>query len=193
MGTPPAGNITRLLQAWSSGDPRALEQLTPLVYQELRRLARSHMRREPAGHVLQATGLVHEAYLRLVDQSRATYRDRLHFFGSAASIMRRVLVDHARMDRSAKRGGHAFRVALGEEPGVHDPHADLLLIHDCLEQLSSMDERQGKVVELRFFGGLSIEETAEVLGISPMTTKREWMVARRWLFRELGRSSASLT
>lgn len=189
MGQP--GDITELLLSWSSGDPRALENLTPLVYEELRRLARSHMRRERVGHTLQTTGLVHEAFLRLVDQRRASWRDRLHFFGAAASAMRRVLVDSARARQSSKRGGEAIQLPLDDAMGVSDRHADVLEIHECLGRLSALDARQGRIIELRFFGGLSIEETAELEGISPMTVKREWAVARAWLFREIGRGQQS--
>ena len=185
------GDITELLLSWSSGDARALENLTPLVYEELRRLARSHMRRERGGHTLQTTGLVHEAFLRIVDQHRVSWRDRLHFFGAAANAMRRVLVDYARERQSSKRGGDAIQLTLNEAVGVSDRHADLLVIHDCLERLFALDARQGRIVELRFFAGLSIEETAEVEGISPMTVKREWGVARAWLFREIGSPKAN--
>lgn len=179
------GDITVLLIAWGSGDALALEKLTPLVYEELRRLARSHMRRERGNHTLQTTGLVHEAFVRLVDHDRVSYRDRLHFFGAAANAMRRVLVDYARSRRSAKRGGEAIQLTLDEASDVPDKCVELLLIHDCLDRLSMLDERQSRIVELRFFGGLSIEETAELEGISPMTVKREWAVARAWLFREI--------
>ncbi|MBL8227088.1 MAG: sigma-70 family RNA polymerase sigma factor [Bryobacterales bacterium] len=182
-----SGEITALLHAWSSGDRKAIENLTPLIYNELRRLARHHMQRERGGHTLGATGLVHEAFLRLLDESRVSYRDRLHFFGAAAGVMRRVLIDYARARRCSKRGGDAIRVTLDEALQVSGGPPDLLLIDDCLRRLSALDERQGRIVELRFFGGLSIEETAELQGISPMTVKREWSVARAWLFREMGR------
>ncbi len=184
-----SGEITALLQAWGSGDRHAIEDLTPLIYGELRRLARSHMRRERDNHTLGATGLVHEAFLRLLDESRVSYRDRLHFFGAAAGIMRRVLVDHARARRTAKRGGEAIRVTFDEALEVPGGPPDLLLIDECLRRLASLDERQSRIVELRFFGGLSIEEAAELQGISPMTVKREWSVARAWLFREMGGSN----
>ncbi|HUQ94358.1 MAG TPA: sigma-70 family RNA polymerase sigma factor [Bryobacteraceae bacterium] len=185
-----SGEITVLLHAWRSGDRQAIEDLTPLIYGELRRLARFHMRRERGDHTLGATGLVHEAFLRLLDECRVSYRDRLHFFGAAAGVMRRVLVDHARARRTSKRGGEAIRVTLDEALDVPGGPPDLLLIDDCLRRLSALYERQGRIVELRFFGGLSIEETSELLSISPMTVKREWSVARAWLFREMGGSDA---
>lgn len=185
-----SGEITALLHAWGSGDRHAIEDLTPLIYGELRRLARSHMRRERGDHTLGPTGLVHEAFLRLLDDTRVSYRDRLHFFGAAAGVMRRVLVDHARARGTSKRGGEAIRVTLNEALDVPGGPPDLLLIDDCLRRLSSLDERQSRIVELRFFGGLSIEETAELQGISPMTVKRQWSVARAWLFREMGGSDA---
>jgi RNA polymerase sigma factor (TIGR02999 family) len=186
-----ASEVTRLLLAWGAGDPKALEALTPLVYDELRRLARSHMRREKRDHTLQTTALVHEAYLRLVDHRGLSWRDRVHFFGAAAGIMRRVLIDHARQRLTAKRGGQTIQIEFDQALNIPDARADLLRIHECLNQLSALDERQGRIVELRFFGGLSIEETAEVEGISPMTVKREWAVARAWLFREMGLSRSA--
>jgi RNA polymerase sigma factor (TIGR02999 family) len=188
-----AGDVTRLLLAWGSGDARALDALAPLVYDELRRLARFHMRREKTDHTLQTTALVHEVYLRMVNHHATSYRDRIHFFGAAAGIMRRVLIDHARQRLTAKRGGQAIQVAFDQALEVPDPHAGLLRVHECLNQLSALDERLGRIVELRFFGGLSIEETALAVGISPMTVKREWAVARAWLFREMsGREHRSL-
>ena len=189
MPQPAAGSITELLLAWSSGDHQALDRLTPVVYDELRRIARSQLRRESGRHTLQTTALVHEAYLRLVNHNRVSWRDRLHFFGAAAGVMRRVLVDQARERLTSKRGGGGVHLSLEEVPEVPDSRIDLLLIHDCLNQLSSLDERQGRIVELRFFGGLSIEETAELMGTSPMTVKREWAVARAWLFRQMGDAS----
>jgi RNA polymerase sigma factor (TIGR02999 family) len=181
-----AGNITELLLSWCSGDPRALDRLTPLVYEELRRIAHSQLRREKSPRTLQTTALVHEAYLRLVSHDRVSWRDRLHFFGAAAGVMRRVLVDQARERLASKRGGGGIHVSLEEARGVPDRQFDLLQVHECLNQLSSLDERQGRIVELRFFGGLSIEETAELMDTSPMTVKREWAVARAWLFRQMG-------
>ncbi|MBS1824478.1 MAG: sigma-70 family RNA polymerase sigma factor [Acidobacteria bacterium] len=179
------GDITQLLISWAAGDEGSLDRLSPLVYEELRRIARNQMRRERRGHTLQTTGLVHEAFLRLVDPKLVSFRDRLHFFGAAASAMRRVLVDHARARQTSKRGGGAIRLNLDEEVGAADRHAEILEIDQCLTRLAALDARQSRIVELRFFGGLSIEETAEVEGISPMTVKREWAVARAWLFREM--------
>jgi RNA polymerase sigma factor (TIGR02999 family) len=183
-----AGDITELLLAWRSGDRRALDRLTPLVYDELRRIARSQLRREKSRHTLQTTGLVHEAYLRLVNHDRISWRDRLHFFGAAAGVMRRVLVDQARERLASKRGGGGVPLSLDAAPAIPDRQVDLLAIHECLDQLSLLDERQARIVELRFFGGLSIEETAELMGTSPMTVKREWAVARAWLFRQMSDS-----
>ena len=185
MSQAAAGDITEVLLAWCSGDPRALDRLTPMVYDELRRIARSQLRREKNRHTLETTALVHEAYLRMVDCDRVSWRDRLHFFGAAAGVMRRVLVDQARERLASKRGGGGVLLSLEEVPDVPSREIDLLLIHDCLNQLSSLDERQARIVELRFFGGLSIEETAELMEISPMTVKREWAVARAWLFRQM--------
>ena len=149
------------------------------------------MRREKRDHTLQTTALVHEVYLRIVDYHATSYRDRVHFFGAAAGIMRRVLIDHARRRLTAKRGGRAIQVALDQALQVPDPHAGLLRIHECLNELSALDQRLGRIVELRFFGGLSIEETASALGASPMTIKREWAVARAWLFREMSGRKAT--
>lgn len=194
MPRPVTGNITELLLAWCSGDNRALDRLTPVVYDELRRIARSQLRREKGPHTLQTTALVHEAYLRLVNQNRVSWRDRLHFFGAAAGAMRRILVDQARERLASKRGGgggvQLSVEELREIPERPDRRVDLLIIHECLNELSSFDERQGRIVELRFFGGLSIEETAELMGISPMTVKREWSVARAWLFRQMSDTRA---
>lgn len=181
-------DVTQLLLDWRAGDEIAGERLLPVVYDELRRQAARAMRRE-GEHTLQATALVHEAYLRLVDQRRVEWKNRAHFFGIAARVMRRVLVDHARARHAAKRGGGATAIALADE-GHADANApaplDLLALHDALERLAALDADQARVVELRYFGGLSIEETAEAMGTSPATVKREWAVARAWLRRELG-------
>jgi RNA polymerase sigma factor (TIGR02999 family) len=185
MQQPVAGDITELLLAWCSGEPRALDRLTPLVYEELRRIARAQLRREKNDQTLQTTALVHEAYLRLVKTDRVSWRDRLHFFGAAAGVMRRVLVDQARERLASKRGGGGVTLSLEAVPDIPDRHVDLLAIHECLDQLSLLDARQARIVELRFFAGLSIEETAELMGTSPMTVKREWAVARAWLFRQM--------
>ena len=181
------GGVTQLLLAWSAGDAAAGERLLPLVYQELHGQAARAMRREAGEHTLQATALVHEAYLRLIDQRRVEWRNRAQFMGVAAEVMRRVLVDHARSRLAAKRGGGVQRVTLDEEGHDAAPDAglDILELHEALERLASMDPPQSRIVELRYFGGLSIEETAEAMHISPATVKREWAIARAWLRREL--------
>jgi RNA polymerase sigma-70 factor, ECF subfamily len=181
--------VTELLVAWGGGDQTALDALMPAVYAELRRQAERAMRRESAGHTLQATALVHEAYLRLVDQERVEWRNRAQFFGVAAQCMRRILVDHARGRDAAKRGGGAQPLTLGHADAASAPGAaegvDVLALHEALERLAAMDPDQGRLVELRYFGGLSIKEVAAALGVSPATVKREWAVARAWLRREL--------
>ena len=187
----PHSGITELLAAWAAGDPRAADRLLPAVYDELRRQAARAMRHEPDASTLQPTALVHEAYLRLVDQ-RAPWHNRAQFFGVAAQAMRRVLVDHARARHAAKRGGGALHITLPDaaaaQPGATDDSAaDVLALHDALTRLAAMDPGQGRLVELRYFAGLTIEETAEALGSSPATVKREWAVARAWLHRELAR------
>lgn len=188
------GRVTALLLAWGEGDRAALDALLPAVYDELHRQAERALRREAPGHTLQATGLVHEAYLRLVDQRRARWANRAQFFGVAAQLMRRILVDHARSRRAAKRGGGEQAVTLGAELPAHDgaPGAagggavlDVLALDDALARLAALDPRQAQVVELRYFGGLDIDETAAALDVSPATVKREWTVARAWLRREL--------
>ena len=186
---PPAPDVTALLQRWGGGDASAAEHLLPAIYDELHRQAARAMRRENVEHTLQATALVHEAYLRLVDQRRVEWRNRAHFFGIAANVMRRVLVDHARGRLAAKRGGGAHQITLGgadAAPASADDGVDLLALHDALERLQTFDADQARLVELRYFGGLNIEETAEALGVSPATVKREWALARAWLRRELG-------
>ncbi len=181
-------NITQLLVAWGKGDPLALEALTPHVEQELNRLAAHYMAGERPGHVLQATALVNEAYLRLVDWKGVQWADRAHFFGIAANIMRRVLVDHARSNRRAKRGGGAVAVSLSQVDGHPLPGGtDLVSINELLRDLERIAPRQSKVIELRYFGGLSLEETAEALEVSVGTVRRDWRLARAWLFRELSR------
>ncbi|MEO6525330.1 MAG: sigma-70 family RNA polymerase sigma factor [Gemmatimonadaceae bacterium] len=184
--TPP--DVTGLLLAWRAGDAAAGERLLPAIYDELHRQAARAMRREDGAHTLQATALVHEAYLRLVDQRRVEWRSRAHFFGVAAQMMRRVLVDHARTRLAAKRGGALQRVTLrdvGAGDSAVDDELDVLALHDALERLAAFDPDQARLVELRYFGGLGIEDTAEALGVSPATVKREWAVARAWLRREL--------
>ena len=184
--------VTELLHAWGAGDQTALDALLPIVYGELRRQAERAMRRESAGHTLQATALVHEAYLRLVDQERVQWRNRAQFFGVAAQLMRRILVDHARARLAAKRGRGADRLTLGASDAVAaidacagDPGVDVLALSDALNRLAALDAQQARVVEFRYFGGLTIEETAAALDVSTATVKREWMVARAWLRREL--------
>ena len=185
---PPAQNVTALLLAWGQGDRAALDQLVPVVYDELRRRAERAMRRQPPGHTLQATALVHEAYLRLVDQQRVAWQSRAHFFGVAAKAMRRILIDHARARQAAKRGGAASPLTLGSagEVAAEQPSVDVLALDEALTRLAALDPQKSQLVELRYFTGLGIEETAEVLGISPATVKREWNAARAWLKRELG-------
>jgi RNA polymerase sigma factor (TIGR02999 family) len=183
--------VTQLLHDWRSGDQDALNKLLPLVYDELRRLAASYLRRERPGHTLQTTALVHEAYLKLVDQTHANWQNRAQFFGVAAQLMRRILVDHARDHQAAKRGGGAEKVTLDAalEISADKKPPDLIALDDALTALAQFDPRQSRIVELRYFGGLEITETAEVLGISPATVKREWNSARAWLFNQLNRQS----
>jgi RNA polymerase sigma factor (TIGR02999 family) len=178
--------ITQWLIAWSDGRRDALDQLMPLVYKDLRRLAAGYMRREPAGRTLQPTALVHEAFLRLVDQRQVQWRNRAHFFGIAAGMMRRILVDRARRRLAEKRGGGLERVTLVDDQIAADQRGvDLLGLHDSLERLAVFDPQQERIVELRYFGGLTIEETAEVLGISAATVVREWTIAKAWLRADL--------
>ncbi len=179
-------DVTSLLQAWGDGDRAALDVLMPVVYAELHRLAGAHLRRERPDHTLQATALVNEAYLKLVDQHRVQWQNRAHFFGTAAQIMRRILVDHARQQGTAKRGGGATRVELDEALGAAEQRdIDLLALDAALERLARLDARQSQVVVLRFFGGLGIDEVAEVMNLSPSTVNREWKIAKIWLRREL--------
>ena len=178
--------VTRLLVNWSKGDQKALEQLTPLVYSELRRLAQRFLRRERSDHTLQSTALVHEAFLRLIDQRSVQWQNRAHFFGVAAQLIRRILVDYARSRHTAKRGADAVKLSLDEALGVGESRdLDLVALDEALENLARLDPQQSRIVELRFFTGLSIEETAEVLGISPATVKRDWVTAKALLYREL--------
>jgi len=178
--------VTQLLRAWGRGDERALEQLAPLVENELHRLARKYMRRERPGNTLQTTALVNEVYLRLIDIEQMSWQDRAHFFAVSARIMRRILTDFARSRHYLKRGGGAVRVAWDEALAVsQEPDADIVAINDALNQLALLDPRKAQVVELRFFGGLSMEETAEVLKISEQTVGRDWKFAKSWLMRTL--------
>jgi RNA polymerase sigma factor (TIGR02999 family) len=177
--------VTRLLQAWSAGHQEALEQLVPLVYEELHLLATRYMAREGGGHILETTALVHEAYLHLVDEKRASWRNRAQFFGVCAQVMRRILVDWARSRQASKRGGAAQPLRLREELVVEEPDAELVRLDDALEALAALDPRKGRVVELRFFGGLSVAEVATVLEVSPETVMRDWKFSKSWLRREL--------
>jgi RNA polymerase sigma-70 factor, ECF subfamily len=188
---PASQDVSQLLADWSNGDQAALDKLLPLVDTELRQLARRYMRRENPGHTLQTSALVNEAYLRLIDQKSVRWQNRAHFFGIAAQLMRRILIDHARKHHRAKRGGWALRVSLDEAAAVTDARsAELLAVDEALEKLTAMDARKGRIVELRFFGGLSLEETAEVLGISSPTVQREWRAAKAWLHRILSEGKA---
>jgi len=180
-----AGEITRLLTELKGGNPQAQAELIPLVYEELRRVARNYMRREKAGHTLQPTALVNEAYLRLVEGPPIDWQNRAHFFAVAAQLMRRVLVDHARARGALKRGGNECRVSLHDQERAEEKDADLLALDQALERLAERDPRQARIVESRFFGGLSEKEAAAVLGISVRTVKRDWSVARAWLFKEI--------
>ena len=179
-----ANDLTQLLLDWSDGDKAALDKLMPLVYQELRRLASYYMRRERAGHTLQTTALVNEAYLRLIDYRRMSWQNRAHFFAVAAQAMRRILVEHARARKVNKRGGGGQKVSLDEAVVVSAEQAsELIALDDALSSLESLDPRKARIVELRYIGGLSIEEAAEVLGISAATVQREWRAAKAWLYR----------
>jgi len=184
-GEPAAEDISSLLRAWSDGDQSALERLTPVVYDELHRLARRYMKGERSGHSLQTTALVNEAYMRLVDYERMQWQNRAHFFAVSAQLMRRILVEHARR-HNLKRGGGVQHVSLDEVSLLdRGQDADLVALDDAMNGLARIDPRKVQVVEMRFFGGLSVEETAEVLKVSPVTVKRDWRAARAWLYREL--------
>jgi RNA polymerase sigma factor (TIGR02999 family) len=177
-------DVSALLRAWSAGDQSALGKLTPIVYDELHRLARQYMKRERPGHSLKTTALVNEAYTRLVDYKRMQWQDRAHFFAVSAQLMRRILVEHARR-HNLKRGGGVQHVSLDEASMVGDEDMDLVALDDAMNALARLDPRKVQVVEMRFFGGLSVEETAEILKISSVTVKRDWRAARMWLYREL--------
>lgn len=179
-------DVTGLLVRWGNGDQAALEELTPLVYDELRRLARAYLRHERQGHTLESTALVHEAYMRLVGQREVQWQSRNQFFGIAASLIRRILVDHARARLAAKRGGSSVKLSLDEAMAAAEKKdLDLIALNDALKALSETDSQQARIVELRYFAGLTIEETAEVIGISPATVKRDWLVAKAFLKREM--------
>jgi len=181
-----SGQVTRLLSNWSKGDIEAREEVLPLVYNELRRLAASYLRRERSDHTLQATALVHEAYLRLVEHEHANWQNRAHFFGAAAQLMRRILVDHARARLAAKRGSGPARVELTEAIAMsQEQPAEMLALDESLTRLAALDPQQARIVELRVFAGLTVEETAEALTISPATVKRDWAMAKGWLLRQI--------
>jgi RNA polymerase sigma factor (TIGR02999 family) len=185
--------ITQLLLAWRGGDATALDRLAPIVYDELRRIARRYMAQEQPGHTLQATALVNEAYLRLIDCSRMHWRDRTHFFAMSSQLIRRILIDHARQ-HNYKRGAGLTRISLDEIDALAvERAADLIALDDALNALMAMDPRKSRIVELRFFGGLSVEETAEALHISTITVIRDWNTAKAWLFREISKRSADET
>ncbi len=188
MNVAPTAEVTRLLRAWGGGDRDALDRLTPLLYEELRGMARRAMKRERPGNTLQTTALLNEAYLKLVDVNGVSWRDRAHFFAVSAQIMRRILVDSARARGSQKRGGGAVRLELNESiDGIPERGGELVALDEALEALAAFDARKAKVVELRFFGGLSVDETAEALKISPQSVMRDWKLARAWLMREMSR------
>lgn len=179
--------VTQLLERWSGGDKEALDELTPLIYNELKRVARRQMMRERADHTLESTALVHEAFLRLIGQKGTKWQSRAHFFAVASEMARRILVDYAKARNAKKRGGPKVSLEDSPEPSI-DLDADVIAVNDALDELAKLDSRQAKIVELRYFGGLTIEETAEVLGVSTPTVKRDWLVARAFLQRALGRN-----
>lgn len=180
-------DVTKLLELWSNGNEEALNELMPLVYQELRRMAKRYMNNQPSGHTLQTTALIHEAYLKLADESgKKCWQNRAHFFAVAAQAMRHILVDHARSHQTEKRGGKTQIISLEDAIVISNERAsEVIALDNALQNLSNLDERKGRVVELRYFGGLSVEETAEVLKISPQTVMRDWRFAKTWLLREL--------
>jgi RNA polymerase sigma factor (TIGR02999 family) len=184
--TPSPQEVTQLLLDWSIGNQAALDKLTPLVYEELHRLAHQHMNRERRDHTLQTSALVNEAYLRLINQRDVQWQNRAHFFSIASRLMRRILVDHARAHHYAKRGGGAIHVSLDEAAFVSQERAsELVALDEALTSLAAIDQRKSQVVELRFFGGMSVDETAEALGVSPITVKRDWSTAKAWLYRAI--------
>lgn len=192
--SPSQHEITQLLIDWRGGDESALDRLMPLVYDELRRLAHHYLSQERTGHTLQPTALVNEAYLRLIDQQNADWQNRTHFFAVAARIMRHLLIDHARSRQYAKRGGGALRVSLDEAAVVSSENTvELLALAEALDRLNVIDERKVVIVELRYFSGLSVEETAEVMRLSTITVKREWLKAKAWLYRELNQEKETIS
>jgi RNA polymerase sigma-70 factor, ECF subfamily len=191
MSTPSTNEITERLIAWGAGDRAALDQLLPIVYQELRRIAGNYLRRENPGHTLQPTALVHEAWLRLIDQTRVNWRNRAQFFGVAAQLMRRILVDHAKTKHREKRGGDAVKFSLDDVINLSQERAaDLLALDDALDGLARIDGRKSRVVELRYFGGFSVEETAQILEVSPETVMRDWKMAKAWLYQQIRRETS---
>jgi RNA polymerase sigma-70 factor (ECF subfamily) len=191
MTTPSPREITQLLVDWGNGDKATLDRLVPLIYEELRRLARYHMRRERPGHTLQTSALVNEAYLRLIDQTNVRWQNRAHFFGIAAQLMRRIMIDHARSHARAKRGGGAQNLSLDEAAlATREKASELLALDYALTELEVLDPRKSQIVELRFFGGLSNEEAAEVLKVSSRTIEREWRVAKAWLYRAVSKGES---
>ena len=191
MAAPSPQEVTRLLVDWGNGDQAALDELIPLVYDELRRLAGRYMRRESQGHTLQTSALVNEAYLRLVDQKRVQWQNRAHFFGVAAQLMRRILVDHARSRSRAKRGGGVQMVSLAEQAIISKEVADVIALDDALKNLAEMDARKSQIVEMKFFGGLTTEEVAEVLKVTSRTVEREWRKAKAWLNRAISKGATN--
>jgi RNA polymerase sigma factor (TIGR02999 family) len=191
MATRSPEGVTQLLERWNQGDEEALGQLMPLVYNELHRLAGAYLRRERREHTLQPTALINETYLKLIDQRHPNWKNRAQFFGVAAQLMRRILVDHARRHHASKRGGDRLNVSLRNVGAFgNQPDADLLTLHDALDQLAKIDPDQSRLVELRFFGGLTIEETAEVMEVSHATVEREWKIAKAWIKREFTKTTA---
>ena len=189
MGPAPSKQVSELLLHWGNGDRKALEAILPLVYNELRRLARANLRQQRPNHTLQTTALVHEAYLRLADETSLHVQSRAHFLGIAAQLMRWILVDYERNRRAAKRGAGLTRITLDQSIALPQSDMDLLALDEALDRLAELDAQQSKIIELRFFGGLSIEDTSEFLGISPATVKRSWASARAWLLREMGQGA----
>ncbi|HEY9431841.1 MAG TPA: sigma-70 family RNA polymerase sigma factor [Blastocatellia bacterium] len=186
MNKSPPNEITERLIAWGAGDRAALDQLLPVVYQELRRMAGNYLRQENSGHTLQPTALVHEAWLRLIDQARVDWRNRAQFFGVAAQMMRRILVDHAKAKHREKRGGDAVKLSLDDVINLsRERAADLIALDDALDELTRVDERKSRVVELRYFGGFTIEEIAQILEVSPETVMRDWKLAKAWLYQQI--------
>jgi RNA polymerase sigma factor (TIGR02999 family) len=190
MGAPSTNEVTERLIAWSAGDRAAFDHLLPMVYQELRRMAGAYLRQENPGHTLQPTALVHETWLRLIDQTRVNWQNRAQFFGVAAQMMRRILVDHAKAKHREKRGGDAVKLSLDDVVNLSQERVtDLLALNDALDDLSRIDGRKSRVIELRYFGGFSVEETAQILEVSPETVIRDWKMAKAWLYQQIKREA----